>query len=839
MRTLWLVAIWAIAASWMPRAEAAYAYVNNSKNICTSTHPEICQLGASIPTNGKIDVCATAYAGETFTAVPTDDAGNVYAAVGADAIDTASNSRSNCWYAIQTGSGAPTVTISVSGDTSNFFVYVWGYTGNATGSVLVAANKSDDLASNTSQSCAARSATNAGQLMIGFISTSSGAGSFAPGGTETERGEEPTFHQTQIEDNVSSGAVSMAPSWTLGAARGGTCVMAIFDLPITAPTFTANPAIGTRTTSSIPVVATSACADCTLYVVAVTDNSGAPTAAQIKAGQNSSGSSAYKSCSAAMTANVQAICTLSSYTDGTVRDGYAVMESVANGFGAVYGSGSLVDMYKLPAFSTPLTVASTSASAYTSNSKVLDGAGTVTWARCPVGATAPTVSQVEAGTGGCITDYATDDATGSMVLTIGGSVVAPLSDLYYVGTYGGQHEAAVHALTSQYLTAPTGFQFVTLASVNSVGSLPQTFNSQPFFVVAYSGLSGAFHLGEIVVQSDGAWGVILLDSGSALTVDVRSGTFTAGRTMADQDGGSATVLVTQTAYPPIVAGDVEVIPTTISPSGVSLTSDTAGQLTYFASGQQTGANALVYRVASAAYMTLDVDLSFNNQAPICQPSRDLVVATGSAMTTADLHNYCPDPESDTTSFGRIQGSDPAGLAFTDSTTGTLAGTPTAQNLSGVPMKFITLDAAYAATEQDITVFPATAWPIPNCVGQAVATCESTITSATHGSVNAAITASQCSNSVPIAKVISQNPAAGGTAAPFTTVDLTTSTGSCDLPSCLGATVLLCETRVTEVDATASVSQGTGCTSGSSVIYSQTPALGTPATAGFTISVLCR
>lgn len=303
-------------------------------------------------------------------------------------------------------------------------------------------------------------------------------GNFNPNGTGNWTALPTLFYNTSVRvaiggwcttqttaTNISTSTISVT-----GGTNGnvGRFIIVAFKAAATAPTFSVSPAIGTRTTSTIPVTATTACTDCNYYGVAVTDGSGAPTCTQIKAGQNSGGTSAYKAFGpVAMTATVQNTGTFSTYTDGTVRDGYFCLNSTAGGDSTV---APIADMYKIPAFTTPLTVASQTTTAYTSNSKVLDGPGTVDWVACPKDASPPTVSQVEARTGGCIVNGATDDATGTMTLTITGTVF-PIYDLYYVGSYGSQHEPAVNALNDELLDAAAGKEYINgaagLASISA------------------------------------------------------------------------------------------------------------------------------------------------------------------------------------------------------------------------------------------------------------------------------------------------------------------------------------------------------------------------------------
>lgn len=225
------------------------------------------------------------------------------------------------------------------------------------------------------------------------------------------------------------------------------------------PTFTSAPAIGTRTTSTIPVTFTSDMTG-TVHGVSVTDGSGTPTCAEID-GETATGEYLY--FHEAVTATVADTGTFSSYTDGTVRDGYFCIEEGASNYSSV---ASIANMYKIPAFTTPLTIASQTDTTYTSNSKVLDGPGLVDLVACVKDASAPSVAQTEAGAGGCIINGSEDDATGTMTLNPSGTAF-PIYDLYYVGSYGGQSEAAVHALVDEYLDPPSGKQQITLTSVHA------------------------------------------------------------------------------------------------------------------------------------------------------------------------------------------------------------------------------------------------------------------------------------------------------------------------------------------------------------------------------------
>lgn len=260
--------------------------------------------------------------------------------------------------------------------------------------------------------------------------------------------------------NTSAGATGSVVERQL-TATGVTTIHGIvtFKEVAATPTFTAAPAIGTRTTSSIPITFTSD-TDGTVYGARLADGSAAPTCDQLEA-QTATGGVQY--WSEAVVATVADTETFGSITDGTVTDGYFCIEDGSGNDSAV---ASIANMYKLPAFATAVSIASQTATAYTTNSKVLDGPGTVDLVACPKDASPPSVAQVEARTGGCIVNGATDDATGTMTLTITGDAF-PVYDLYYVGSYGSQHQAAVNLLADEFLDPPSGKQFETLASVSA------------------------------------------------------------------------------------------------------------------------------------------------------------------------------------------------------------------------------------------------------------------------------------------------------------------------------------------------------------------------------------
>jgi hypothetical protein len=101
---------------------------------------------------------------------------------------------------------------------------------------------------------------------------------------------------------------------------------------------------------------------------------------------------------------------------------------------------------------------------------------------------------------------------------------------------------------------------------------------------------------------------------------------------------------------------------------------------------------------------------------------------------------------------------------------------------------------------------------------------------THGA--ATIVASGLGN------VSSQSPAANAALVPYGTVTIS---GTQTAPNCLLNTVLDCRNQVTLVSALATFNAGSGCTSDSSVIYTQGPAAYTAISNvnTFILTVFCR
>lgn len=397
----------------------------------------------------------------------------------------------------------------------------------------------------------------------------------------------------------------------------------------TAPTFSVSPAIGTRTTSSIPVTATTSCTDCTMYGIEQTAGNSAPSVTQIKAGQNGAGSAAFKTCSVALTATVQGTCTFSSITDGTVKDQYFALNSTANG--DIASAVSIANAYKLPAFTAGPTFSSTSTGGAT-YSVTLDGAGTIYGVACKAGSTAATVAQVEAGqcTGGVAAEVASNTSGSSLV--IGTVQTLPIYDFDIVGTYGSQHEAAIHADNNRLLTAPsncggngtTACQYITIASIGA-GSPVEQFNNA--------------------------------------------------------------------TNPDIAPGDILKAPTVTHPGSYALTIGTDGQFSYSGdTSRQDALNIAVYDYSAQGFHSDDIDFWANNLPPV-PPDIDSVSffwQSGTPIAPIDLNQYSTDPEGDARTTTAVSGLG-AGLTIDGSgcspaSNSCLHGTPTTPGITTLTLQ---------------------------------------------------------------------------------------------------------------------------------------------------------
>lgn len=219
------------------------------------------------------------------------------------------------------------------------------------------------------------------------------------------------------------------------------------------PTFSVAPAIGTRTSSTIPINFTLDQTG-TVYGIAQATGGSAPTCTQVKAGQNGAGSSALYSWSEAVTATVADSHTFT--VSSSPYDLYFCGNHTTNGDSAV---ASITSAYKLPAWTVTPTISARTSTTHTF-SYTLDGAGTVYGVQCAKGQTAPTVAQVKAGqcTGSVAALAACNEAVSSSADTTVCTAASPLLvyDDYMVAVYGSQ-DSALTTLATEVAGAATNY----------------------------------------------------------------------------------------------------------------------------------------------------------------------------------------------------------------------------------------------------------------------------------------------------------------------------------------------------------------------------------------------
>jgi hypothetical protein len=418
------------------------------------------------------------------------------------------------------------------------------------------------------------------------------------------------------------------------------------------------------------------------------------------------------------------------------------------------------------------------------------------------GATPPTAAEVAAGTN-AHSSVATGSTTGSSeahTMTATDSPSFPQYDPYCV-LYNGSTYSAVPTTSTKTTTPPTGFQYVTLASVTATGSEPKAFNDADLITLGYDTQTANFTVGSVLVDAtSGAWAYIRIDvdSGSAgvLTLDKRSGTFADNDVLYDQSGGAALVAGSESAYLAVATSGTMVVPTTVSPSLAALTVDTSGQYRYTANGRQTALGGLLFHAATRNYFSMPLDAWFNNAAPDGRPPPKVTqtVFKNGDTIDYDVGEYFSDADGDTLTYARLT-SLPAGTTF-NPTTGHLTGTVNVD--ASTTVSFIAFDAAGDYASWPITFTVETAFPAPNCVSSLTLAdnCAHSVLANTMGSVF--VTQSyQCSATIASGYVISQNPSPAADMVPGSTFALVASSGNvCSIrsPDCtsLPTTTADCE-----------------------------------------------
>lgn len=509
--------------------------------------------------------------------------------------------------------------------------------------------------------------------------------------------------------NVTTGDVTL----TENTANTQSIIVSLKAAAVT-PLYTSDPAIQSRTTSSIVFRATTDTTG-TRYGARLTDGSATPTCDQLEA-QTATGGVQYGSQAA--TATVASDLTLGSITDGTVTDYYECLEDGSGNDSAVK---AVANVYKTPAWTTAPSVTAQDDNDYTIT-KVLDGAGSCTAVACLKDSTAPSVAQVLAGN--CTGDVAaiaavTDASCEAGTATLGGALTRPIHDIYVAATYGSQN-SALTTLADEMLDAPAGYQYDLLTSVSATSPC-QELNDIP--------------ISPTIAATDVTkWTTATSPSGFALTAGVDCET---QYTDASGSRQTATLDVYDTSAGDWMSGG----PTTIYYNNTVPECLLSGC-------QYDTEQALINGVAMTA---VDMATWF-----LDSDAGDTLAITTSSTGTG-------------TGDDKI----PAGTSIDGD--GNWTGTPACA--SGDTTGSFTTTATDDAGDTEAVAVTWTCYDqvaVPNCVGGTLAACLDAV-APLNLSVNFT---SACSNTVPALSVISQDPAATSVVDPFSTVDLVVAAGGC-------------------------------------------------------------
>jgi hypothetical protein len=457
----------------------------------------------------------------------------------------------------------------------------------------------------------------------------------------------------------------------------------------------------------------------------------------------------------------------------------------------------------------------------------------------PLGTATPTAAALIAGTGahGTANEVATNGAD-TLDVDVTDSPAFPAYEVCGVAAGAGGN-SAVTCNSAVCLDPPSNFQFVNcsagLTSIG-VGSPAEAYNASGRVTISYAAQTVNYTVGALVVGgTSGAYGTIeiIADFGATgvLTIHTLSGSFQNGEALTDNRGGNGTSSTGTTAVRSITTGDIEVVPTTVSPSGATLTVGADGQYSYTATGRQTALNGVIFDSSIPSYLTLDLDFVANDAAPTCSLNRTIPLVVGVAMTAYDVSAQCADGDNDTLTYGVITNNLPTGLTL-NATTGHITGTPTASG--DVTVQILALDGyggtgifqgrfvtSSGAVSPDCMTTPTT---LSACENSYLATFASTVVFAENP---------KCSGSVDANNVISTSPTKN-TQIPFgSNISITYSVGSCEPPAtrmvnCLRKTLAACQTLITAAFGTGVTLVSTSsCPAGypSGKIWTQSPGPG--------------
>jgi hypothetical protein len=263
------------------------------------------------------------------------------------------------------------------------------------------------------------------------------------------------------------------------------------------PQYTSDPTLSTLAATSASFTQTLD-STATAYAVAVAHGAGTPSATQIKAGQNSSGSAAVSAANGAVTAAVQKSLTLSGLTASTAYDFFFVGNN-ANGDTAVKS----VLNQTTPSVSTiTATVNSANTDGYTVG--YTPGAtGTVYLVALIKGSATPTSAQVRTGTPTGFIARFSKAATNAVADTLSATgLTLPKADLHIILNTGGTNDSPVTSFLNQLKAPSAGRQYCSLGNLSG---------SSPF--VSMTPLIAPGDVLDIVSQAPSAYAVLVTSAG--------------------------------------------------------------------------------------------------------------------------------------------------------------------------------------------------------------------------------------------------------------------------------------------------------------------------------------
>lgn len=168
-----------------------------------------------------------------------------------------------------------------------------------------------------------------------------------------------------------------------------------------------------------------------------------------------------------------------------------------------------------------------------------------------------------------------------------------------------------------------------------------------------------------------------------------------------------------------------------------------------------------------------------NSAPTLEGLPDILIwDINVALSGVSLSGYCGDADSQPLTYITRAGAWPTGVSL--AVDGTLSGTPTVENESGVTLDNICQDPGLLASAFDVTVYVIDTWTMPDCTGDTVAACITAVDAVAPWYGGVGISADgECSATVPTDDIISQSPVElTEVDNPLSLINVSVSTGLC-------------------------------------------------------------